>query len=88
MQNEKKQNEEAVGENGEDLKPFVEEASWDKPDYVFLPKGNHLWHQEGFFIICNSCDLVHATWIGPDKVLVGIKDGEAVIKTRKELGLA
>lgn len=77
----------ATKTNEEEEKPITEEVSWDKPDYTFIPKGNHLWTQRGYFAVCSSCDLVHATWLGPNKILVGIKNGEAVIKTRKELGM-
>lgn len=72
----------------EEIKPIAEESSWDKPDYVFLPKGTHLWHQEGYYLVCGSCDLVHAVFIGNDKLLVGFdKGGQPILKTRKEVGM-
>jgi hypothetical protein len=74
--------------NEEEEKPIVEEVSWDKPDFIFIPKGNHLWHQEGFYLVCDSCDLRHATYIGKDKMLVGFDDDhQPILKRRKELGM-
>lgn len=70
-----------------DIQPIIEEKDWEKPDFVFLPKGNHLWRQEGPYIVCRSCELVHATYVGVEKILVGLKENEPIFKTRKELGL-
>lgn len=67
---------------------ITEEYSLDKPDFIFLPKGRHVYRQQGYYLVCASCDLVHATFIGADYVMVGEKDGEPVIKKRKEVGLA
>lgn len=66
-----------------------EVLDFNKPDFVFVPKGLHSWIQRGYYITCRSCDLEHGTWIGADKVLTGItKTGEPILKTRKELGMA
>lgn len=79
--------EEPKNEESKEEQPIAEEVSWDKPDYTFIPKGNHLWRQEGYYLICSSCDLVHATFIGGDRILVGIENGEPILKTRKEVGM-
>lgn len=77
MQNDQPKNEEA----------YIEEKDLNKPDYTFIPKGVHAWRQEGFYLICHSCDLIHATFIGPDRILVGEEDGKPLLKSRKELGM-
>ena len=70
-------------------KPLEENKSLDKPDFSFTPTGNHQWKQQGPYIVCFSCELQHALWIGMEKLMVGIKeDGEPIFKTRKELGMA
>jgi len=85
MQEETQTNEEVK----EEIKPIIEEANFDKPDYIFIPKGNHVWRQEGYYLVCSSCDLIHATFIGPNKVMVGMDEkNNPILKTRKELGIA
>jgi hypothetical protein len=74
-------------ETEEEVKPIIEEKDLERPDFVFMPKGNHLWKQQGYYLVCNSCDLSHAVFIGKEKMLVGFKDGQPVLKTRKELGM-
>ena len=83
MQEEQQTNEEPE----EDYQPIIEEKDLDKPDYIFLPKGNHLWRQEGPYIICKSCELVHAVYVGMEKILIGIEEGKPIFKTRKELNI-
>ena len=57
-----------------------------KPDFVFIPKGRHEWRQQGYYLICKSCDLDHAVYIGPEKLMVGInKKGEPILKNRKNI---
>lgn len=85
MQDEQQTNEE---NEIDEIKPIIEESDLERPDYIFIPKGNHIYRQQGFYLVCQSCDLSHAVFIGKDKIMVGIKDGEAILKTRKELGIA
>ena len=66
--------------------PLFEERDTKSPDFKFIP-GNHLWKQQGYYAICFSCDLEHAIWLGPDKLMVGVNDKGPIIKTRKELGM-
>ena len=73
--------------NEDIIEPYIEEADFNNPDYIFLPKGNHIYKQRGYYIVCESCDLVHAVFIGPDKIMVGVKKGQPILKTRKELGM-
>lgn len=77
-------------ENNEDEKEKVEEEllNFDKPDFVFIPKGGHEWRQRGPYLVCMSCEIQHATWIGTERIMVGIdKGGQPILKRRKELGM-
>lgn len=72
----------------EEVKGEVEELNFEKPDFVFLPKDNHEWRQQGPYLCCKSCEVEHAVWIGVEKMLVGLDEkGQPILKTRKELGL-
>lgn len=43
----------------------------------------HQWHQEGGYLICDSCSVRHAAFIGIDKVLKGFDDqGKPIIEKR------
>jgi hypothetical protein len=75
------------------LKKFVknqeinEEETIDflKPIYTFTP-GNHLYRQQGYYLVCKGCELQHAVWIGPTKIMVGVDEkGQPILKDRKDL---
>ena len=69
-------------DNQED-KPLQERLDFTRPDFVFVPKEFHEWRQKGFFLECKSCDLVHAIYIGGDKLLVGLdEEGKPLFKNR------
>lgn len=76
MQDESKTNEE-----------IQEELDFNKPNYTFIPKGIHEWRQQGYYLVCHSCDLVHATYIGPDRIMVGFDGEKPILKKRKEVGM-
>jgi len=60
--------------------PFEEE---NKEVYKFIPKGHHEWRQQGFYLVCKSCELQHAVFIGTDKIMVGEdKEGRPILKKR------
>ena len=41
----------------------------------------HHWVQRGPYLVCTSCPIEHALWIGVDKMLVGYnKKGEPLLK--------
>lgn len=82
------QQEEPKIKNEEEVEQIKEELDFNKPDYIFLPTGNHLYKQSGYYLICQSCDLGHAVYIGADKIMVGEDNGQPIIKRRKELGIA
>jgi hypothetical protein len=71
----------------EDERPDNDELNFDKPQFTFVPKGNHVYRQEGPYIVCYSCELTHALFIGIENIMVGIdKTGAPIIKKRSETG--
>lgn len=63
-----------------------EEVLEFKPDFTFIPKGRHVYRQNGPYLICRECDLHHAVYIGMDRLMVGEReDGTPIIKKRSEL---
>lgn len=78
-------------DNKEDVQDDSESERLDfgKPDFTFIPKGNHDYKQRGYYLICKSCEIEHAVFVGADKIMVGIEDdGKPIMKSRKELGMA
>jgi hypothetical protein len=55
----------------EEVSEPVETLDFTHPDYEFFPKGRHLYRQQGFYLICLSCELQHAIFIGGTKRMVG-----------------
>lgn len=65
-----------------------ETLDFNRPAFSFTPQGTHMYRQSGPYLICRSCELQHAIWVGMDRLMVGIaEDGQPIIKTRKELGM-
>ena len=62
----------------------VEIHDTNKPLYEFSPGlAGHEWRQQGPYLICQSCEIKHATAIGMNKLLVGIsEDGKAILNER------
>lgn len=59
----------------------VETLDFNHPDYSFFPKGRHVYRQHGFYLICQSCELQHAIFIGSDKHMVGEdEEGQPILK--------
>lgn len=63
MEEEEKIDGESLEVDVSDLEPMV------KPGLV-----GHRWRQRGPYIVCTSCPLEHAFYIGVDKHLVGFDD--------------
>ena len=60
-----------------------EELNFEKPDYVFEPEPNHDYRQQGFYLVCKSCEIEHAVWIGSNKIMIGTdKDGKPILQNR------
>lgn len=73
--------------NQKENEPESEEEMLDftKPDYSFIPKGNHEYRQQGYYLVCKSCEIQHAVWIGPDRLMVGVDEsGRPILKKRKD----
>jgi hypothetical protein len=64
-----------------------EETPYDfsNPEFVFTPKGIHQWKAEGIYLVCRSCEIEHAMYIGPNKMFVGLDDdGKPILIDRDE----
>lgn len=55
-----------------------------KPLYEFKPSlTGHEWRQQGPYLVCNSCELKHSTYIGMDRLLIGIDaKGKPILEKR------
>lgn len=63
--------------------PITETLDFNKPSFEFIPSGSHEWTQRGPYVLCRSCILEHATYIGMDKIMVGLsEDGKPILKAR------
>lgn len=62
---------------------LIEQLDFNKPNFTFVPSGSHGWIQRGYYLVCKSCELEHAVWIGSEKIMVGIQeDGKPIFKLR------
>ena len=69
--------------NEKDEDKIIEEADFSQPSYSFTPPGHHDWRQQGFFLVCKSCEIQHAVFIGSQKLLVGFdKEDKPIFKKR------
>ena len=60
-----------------------EQLDFNKPDFVFIPNDHHEWRQQGPYLVCKSCEIEHATYIGMEKILVGLnEDGQPILENR------
>ncbi len=72
-------------QNEEEIKnePVYEELDFNNPSYQFIPGGSHEWSQRGPYLICKSCDLEHASWIGMQLIMTGLtEDGKPILSKR------
>lgn len=68
--------------NNESL-PENEDLDFSKPDYLFEPGANHDYRQQGPYLICKSCEIEHAVWVGTDRLMVGVDgEGKPILKRR------
>jgi len=71
----------------EEIKEEGESLDFNSPAFTFTPAGRHTYRQEGYYLVCKSCELHHAVFIGPYKIMVGeTEDGKPILKNKKELG--
>lgn len=65
------------------LKKEEQAYDFDNPEFTFIPKGIHNWRQEGPYLVCRSCEIHHAVFIGMEKMMVGIdENGNPILKSR------
>jgi len=58
-----------------------ERLDFDNPQFVFKPNEQHEWRQQGPYLICKSCDIQHAVYIGMKKKLIGLEeDGKPIFE--------
>lgn len=48
--------------------------SFEKPAFDFRPNGFHAYRQQGPYLVCKSCEITHAVWVGMQKQLVGFDE--------------
>jgi hypothetical protein len=54
-----------------------------QPSYQFTPPGRHTYRQQGPYLVCKSCEIQHAVYIGMDKIMVGEdEEGNPIVKRR------
>ena len=65
-----------------EVKAENESLHFDKADFEFIPKGDCQYRQQGPYLICYSCELQHAVWIGMEKQMVGMNENGPIIVKR------
>jgi hypothetical protein len=69
--------------NEEENEQESEVLDFTQPTFTFKPNEAHEWRQQGPYLVCKSCELSHATYIGMDKILVGLDEkGKPILKKR------
>ena len=70
-------------ENETKEEALTEVLDFTRPTYDFRPGEAHDWRQRGPFLVCKSCDIEHACYIGPRRLLVGFDEGgRPILKKR------
>lgn len=65
------------------IQPEQETLDFEKPSYRFEPNEQHDWRQQGPYLICKSCDIQHAVFVGMGRILVGLDEtGKPILKNR------
>jgi hypothetical protein len=68
-------------ETNKEDQPQEEVLDFTRPNYRFTPNEAHDWRQRGPFLVCKSCDIEHATYIGPGRLLTGLDEkGRPILK--------
>lgn len=75
------QQEQSNQQNEEELEP---ESILNNISY--FPEGNHIWRQQGPYVVCRECVLHHANFIGIDKIMIGEdEDGKPILRDRTSI---
>ena len=52
----------------------------------YFPAGQHVWRQQGPYVVCHECVLHHAVYVGVDKVMIGENEkGEPILRDRASI---
>jgi len=74
-----KENKDEVEEYGEVL----------QKEFEWSATGDCRYKQRGIYLVCTSCEVQHAQFIGMEKIMVGEdKEGRPILKLRSELNVA
>jgi hypothetical protein len=61
-----------------------EAVDFTQPNFSFSPNGRHTYRQEGYYLVCKSCELHHAIFIGSKKIMAGeTPEGVPILIDRK-----
>jgi hypothetical protein len=67
----------------EKIEQLDETMDFNNPSYSFKPQGRHSYRQEGPYLVCHSCEIRHATWVGMETIMVGEdSEGNPILKKR------
>lgn len=59
-----------------------------RKDYEFIPNAQCQYKQRGIYLVCTSCELQHAVYIGIDRIMVGVDEtGRPILKARSKVTL-
>lgn len=71
-------------ENQEPQEQVIELGEQMQKDFVFVPSGTHRWRQRGPYIVCLSCEIQHAIYIGMERAMIGENaDSTPILAKRK-----
>lgn len=77
---------EPINNDEEEEIKVPEEGEVLKKEYEFVPSALCVYRQRGPYLICTSCELQHAKWIGMDKIMTGEDEsGKPIVRSRSEL---
>jgi len=52
----------------------------------YFPGGEHVWKQQGPYVVCQACPLHHAVFIGIEKVMIGVdEDGKPILRDKESI---
>lgn len=72
-------------DQNEDVIEVKPEGEVMQKEYEFIPAGLCRWRQRGIYVVCTSCELQHAVYIGIDRMMIGEKeDGSPLLVSRSE----
>ena len=69
----------------EETQPIEETLDFNNPAYTFHAHENHEWRQQGPYLVCKSCEIQHAVFVGMEKIMAGIdKEGKPILQRRSK----